>query len=208
MDSSFNFILEHARSAGSRCKRCHAPIRRRELRIARWQISRSRRGRIPIWYHVACLYNLSPRPLRVSEISGLHRVGERARAEISALTYARGGEISDQRDSPKVLVDYATHYRCVCEVCNERIRKRELRMAVLEPRPHFPATLPKYFHAECFFREAQVPKYVREISDLPGFRQLMNQDKEFIQELIEVRRRGEEIGPHRLVPPWERFGSW
>lgn len=113
-------------------------------------------------------------------------------------TLCTASEMAEQR----YCVDYAKRGTAGCKKCKEKILKGMVRIGKVVPNPFTESggDMKEWYHVKCMFEKLEraraTTKKIEDLTDLEGWEQLQDAEKEMISQLIsgETLRRGHMSG--------------
>lgn len=105
---------------------------------------------------------------------------------------APGGGMAEQR----YCVDYAKRGTAGCKKCKEKLVKGTVRIGKIVPNPFTESggEMKEWYHVRCMFEKLEkaraTTKKIEDITDLEGWEELQDEEKELIQKHIAGEARG------------------
>eukprot|EP01137_Pigoraptor_chileana_P023349 Opistho-2@89480 len=189
------FRTEYAKSGRASCSTCKNAIAQGSLRMAKMEQSPFFDGMIPRWSHFACFFK-KPKSIRTtSQIEGFNDVrwddqekirnalglGESsaAGASGSAMAVDPPPAMSSAVEKHDYKSEYAKSGRSSCTLCSSAIPQGTLRLAKMEQAPNFDGLIPRWSHADCFFKQHGA---ITDTAHIEGFSEVRWEDQERIRQ--------------------------
>ena len=204
-----DFATEYARTGSSHCRKCHEPIAKNALRLARVVPALTFQGDIEVWYHPACLFEEAwQHPLYFEQIEGVEDIDSADAKKLKHLCELYGAGLPIHSEFGEgFCVDYARSSHAECRGCFENIDQDELRLGILVEPPEespFHSVVPDWHHINCFFNR---PDYwqlgVEDVPQFAGYRFIDPIDARRMADYIRMKNDGETIpGGKKVRQAW------
>ena len=184
------YLVQYAKSNRSKCKKCEQQISQGAVRIGKRERSDRFDGDIHEWRHAKCFFSLYQ--VESGELTGLgdlkwddqQSLKKKCKDVPGGAADEGGDEASEEEDGDdgEWKVEASANARAKCRVCNEKIKKGELRSGntVGEKKP-----TTYWFHLNC----KTFPACITKGEDIEGWDDLEDDEQKEVKKQIKGRKR-------------------
>ncbi|XP_065057508.1 poly [ADP-ribose] polymerase 1-like [Rhopilema esculentum] len=201
MADELPFKTEYAKSGRASCKGCKLTISKDSLRLAKMVQSQHFDGKQPMWFHYGCFFKKN-KPKQIGEIEGIgnlrwedqEKIKSNFGASDSAPSASAASSKADEIDGSLAdyQVEYAKSSRSTCKVCDNKIQKGEVRVAIMVDgdSKYTSGKIPSWHHLDCFTEKKKSEPELANISenDLAGFKALKDEDKTLVKKVLGLKK--------------------
>jgi len=193
---------EYAKSGRASCKACKSTIDKGDLRLAAMVQSPMFDGKTPHWYHPKCFFTRN-RPKAVGDIAHYDSLRWEDQEKIQKMmTDALSGKpLSGKGKSAMTKsgtnmgdfrLEYAKSGASKCGVCEEKIKKNEVRAGKKEyesQRAKMYGPYDKWHHLDCFVKDRDKLEFFDGGDKMAGFHTLSADDQAMVKDKIKATKR-------------------
>jgi len=202
-DADLPFRAEYAKSGRASCKACKTTIEKGALRLAVMVQSPMFDGKTPHWYHPKCFFQRS-RPTAVGDIAHFDSLRWEDQEKIKKMMEdSKAGKIPGSKSGKSTMsasgtnmkdfrLEYAKSGAAKCGVCEEKIKKNEVRVGKKiydSQRAKMYGPYDKWHMIDCFVKERESLEYFDGGEQMAGFNTLSADDQEMVKQKIPKMKR-------------------
>lgn len=181
------FCCDYAKSNRAICRGCQQKIAKDTLRLAIMLPSTTFDSLVPNWYHSACFF-IEHMPKTVKDITNYNSLRWDDKKQITNVI-ERGVPMYDEEmakeavaalESKATAGNYSILYckRAIsdCQICKEKITKNQIQIS-----NNITKSKCARYHLTCFTKNRRQIGFLESVSDMKGFEELSDDDKERIK---------------------------